>query len=115
LFGNVHWVVGTIVGVFHKTKDEGATMNEQVNSTMSKVVFLAQLFSVLFIWVFVCVITVWIVNLIQLSLELNDAPGASVGISIVAIPVFITLASVLTYVFVGLQREKSPTSTTEEK
>ncbi|MBI2618605.1 MAG: hypothetical protein HYW57_00815 [Ignavibacteriales bacterium] len=90
-------------------------MNEQLNSTKGKVVFLAQLFSVLFIWIFVCVITLWIINLILLSIELNDAPGASVAISIVAIPVFITLASVLTYVFVGLQREKHQTSTTEEK
>lgn len=90
-------------------------MNEHLKPPKGRMIFLAQLFSVLFIWIFVCVITVWIINLIVLSIELNDAPGASMAISVVAIPVFITLASVLTYVFVGLQREKPPTSTTEEK
>lgn len=82
---------------------------------MNRLIFLAQLFSVLFIWIFVCAITLWIVNLILLSLELNDAPGASVAISIIAIPVFIVLASVLTYVFVGLQKEAFQSSITEEK
>lgn len=55
------------------------------------------------IWVFVLSISSWIIHLIRLSLWLHDAPTASVGISIVAIPVFITCAAVLTYVFVGLQ------------
>jgi hypothetical protein len=35
---------------------------------------------------------------------LHDVPSASVGISIVAIPVFLMGAAILTYVFVGLQR-----------
>jgi len=65
---------------------------------------LLQLFSLLGIWVFVLGISGWILHLIQLALRLNDVPTASVGISIVAIPVFITGASVLTYVFIGLRR-----------
>ncbi|MDH3253200.1 MAG: hypothetical protein OEM41_10440 [Ignavibacteria bacterium] len=89
-------------------------MNGKPDSLKNRVIFLAQLCSVLFIWVFVCIITIWIVNLILLSIELNDAPGASVAISIVAIPVFIILAAVLTYVFVGLQREHHRTSTSTE-
>ena len=56
-------------------------------------------------WIFVLGIAFWIINLLKLSLELDDAFGASVGISLVAVPVFVTLAGVLTYVFVGLQRE----------
>jgi hypothetical protein len=58
----------------------------------------------LLIWVFVLSIAGWILHLLRLSHQLQDVPSASVGISIVAIPVFLTGASVLTYVFVGLQR-----------
>ena len=87
-------------------------MENEANHVPKRLIFLAQLLSVLFIWVFVGMITVWIINLIQLSIDLNDVPGASVAISIVAIPVFIVLASVLTYVFVGLQKENHRTSQT---
>ena len=73
---------------------------------LNKVIFIAQIVSVSLIWLFVIVITLWIINLLSLSIELRDMPGASVGISIVAIPIFMILASVLTYVFVGLQKGK---------
>lgn len=63
-----------------------------------------QIVSVSLIWVFVSVVAIWILNLISVAHRLNDALNASVGISIVAIPVFFTLAAVLTYVFVGLQK-----------
>jgi uncharacterized membrane protein YeiH len=85
------------------------------DSKLRKAIFAAQVLSVVLIWVFVVSISIWIVNLIRLSLELNDVPGASVAISIVAIPVFVVLASVLTYVFVGLQREKDRRFTTSEE
>ncbi len=81
-------------------------MNDHPDLHTSKAIFVAQLLSVLLIWVFVISITLWIINLIVLAIELNDAPGASVAISIVAIPVFITIASILTYVFIGLQKER---------
>lgn len=91
-------------------------INDQPNSTANKAILAAQIFSVLFIWVFVITITLWIINLIVLAVDLNDAPGASVAISIVAIPVFITLASILTYVFVGLHKKtETSISKTEEK
>lgn len=67
-------------------------------------VFALQVASVALIWVFVLGISAWILHLIRLSHRLQDVPSASVGISIVAIPVFLTGASVLTYVFVGLRR-----------
>jgi hypothetical protein len=35
---------------------------------------------------------------------LNDVPSASVGISIVAIPLFSVLISIFSYVFWGLKR-----------
>jgi hypothetical protein len=81
-------------------------MNFQNFYKGNKSIFIAQVISVSLIWIFVISISVWILNLISLSLELNDVPGASVGISIIAIPVFITLAGVLTYVFIGLQKTK---------
>jgi len=59
------------------------------------------------IWIFVTGVTLWIFNLIAVSHKLKDAFDASVGISLVAIPVFITLAMILTYVFIGLQKGKS--------
>jgi hypothetical protein len=63
-----------------------------------------QVASVAAIWVFVVGISLWIVNLLRLAHRLQDVPGASVAISIVAIPVFVTGAAVLTYVFIGLRR-----------
>ena len=81
-------------------------MNEEPTPRINKIIFIAQVLSVSLIWVFVIGIAVWIINLIRLALELQDVPGASVAISIVAIPVFLTLAAVLTYVFVGLQKER---------
>jgi len=66
-----------------------------------KIIFTAQYISISLIWILVVGIILWISNLIYLSVDLKDAPGISIGISLVAIPVFITLASILTYVFVG--------------
>jgi cytosine/uracil/thiamine/allantoin permease len=69
-----------------------------------------QIISISLIWVLFTGIAVWIVTLIKESLKLHDAPDASVGISIVAIPVFFTLASVLTYVFFGLRKGREEDS-----
>lgn len=63
-----------------------------------------QVVSISLIWLLFTGIAVWVLTLVKESLKLHDAPDASVGISIVAIPVFFLLASVLTYVFVGLRR-----------
>lgn len=73
----------------------------------NRLIFGLQVLSVVMIWAFVLGISSWIIHLIGLARRLNDVPSASVGISIVAIPVFLTGASVLTYVFVGLQRGKT--------
>ncbi|MGZ8446346.1 MAG: hypothetical protein ACXWWM_01040 [Candidatus Deferrimicrobiaceae bacterium] len=69
-----------------------------------KIIEMLQILSISLIWLLFAGIAVWIVILIRESLKLHDAPDASVGISIVAIPVFFLLASVLTYVFVGLRK-----------
>jgi hypothetical protein len=70
----------------------------------SRAIFIMQVISLMGIWVFVLGISAWIIRLITVANRLQDAETASVAISLVAIPVFLTGASVLTYVFVGLQR-----------
>lgn len=70
-------------------------------------IFLLQIASMLWMWVFVLGISAWIIHLLRLSHRLHDVPSASVGISIVAIPVFLAGATVLTYVFVGLQKGRA--------
>jgi hypothetical protein len=47
-------------------------------------------------------IVTWITHLIRTAWRLGDVPSASIGISLVAIPVFLTLLGVILYVFVGL-------------
>ncbi len=71
-----------------------------------KTIEVLQILSISLIWVLFTGIAVWIVNLIKESLRLHDAPDASVAISIVALLIFLVLASVLTYVFIGLRKGK---------
>ncbi len=75
-----------------------------------KTTYIAQVLSISLIWIFVISIAIWIINLLLVSIELKDVPGASIGISIIAIPVFFTLASILTYVFIGLHKEEKKLS-----
>lgn len=51
-------------------------------------------------------IIIWIFSLIWLSRKLHDVPSASVGISVVAIPVFAVLLWVFWYVFLGIIRNR---------
>jgi len=69
-----------------------------------KLLFSLQVISLVFVWVLFIAIGIWVINLLELSTRLHDAPSATIGISIVAIPIFLTLASVLTYVFIGLRK-----------
>ena len=73
----------------------------------AKIIFLLQIISISLIWMFVIGITWWILRLLITSINLQDAIDASVGISILVIPVFLTLAGIITYVFIGLQRNRS--------
>jgi hypothetical protein len=47
-------------------------------------------------------IITWITHLIRTAWRLGDTPSASIGISIVAIPVFLTLLGVILYVILGI-------------
>ncbi len=71
-----------------------------------KTIFGLQVASLVLIWVLVILIGIWVVNLLRLSYELPDVPSATFGISIIAVPVFVTIAGILTYVFIGLQKGK---------
>lgn len=62
------------------------------------------------VWLAVAILLVggiitWIIHLIRAAWALGDVPSASVGISIVAIPIFIVLMSVVLYVFLGLRAD----------
>lgn len=65
-----------------------------------------QIASIVYIWIFVLAVDSWILSLLRVARKLNDAINASVAIGIVAIPLFLTIASILTYVFVGLQKHR---------
>jgi cobalamin biosynthesis protein CobD/CbiB len=57
--------------------------------------------------VFIGGIIGWVTHLIRTSLRLRDVPSGAIGISLVAIPVFITLMCVLLYVLWGILRDRS--------
>ncbi len=75
---------------------------KHVQTPEGKIVFGFQLAMLASIILAIGGIIIWIIHLIRLSHELQDVPSASIGISIVAIPVFLTLLGVFTYVFWGL-------------
>ncbi|NIT04169.1 hypothetical protein GTO10_04575 [Candidatus Saccharibacteria bacterium] len=55
-----------------------------------------------FAFVLVGGIIIWILHLIRAAWTLDDVPSASIGISIVAIPIFLVFMGVVFYVFWGL-------------
>jgi hypothetical protein len=52
-------------------------------------------------------VVTWIGHLIRTAWRLKDVPSASIGISLVAIPVFLTLLGVVLFVFWGLIGDRS--------
>lgn len=44
----------------------------------------------------------WIIHLIRTAWSLGDVPSASIGISLVAIPIFLVFTGVILYVFWGV-------------
>lgn len=65
-----------------------------------------QIFSIIIMWIFVAAINIWILSLVSVARELKDALNASVVIGIMAIVLFLSIAGILTYVFIGLQRNQ---------
>jgi len=71
-----------------------------------KTIQIMQIASIVYIWIFVISVDSWIISLLRVAQRLDDALNASVAIGIVAIPLFLTIAGILTYVFVGLQKNR---------
>jgi len=71
-----------------------------------KTIRVLQIASIIYIWIFVLLVDWWILSLLQVARELNDSLNASVAIGIIAIPLFLSIASILTYVFIGLQKNR---------
>jgi CHASE2 domain-containing sensor protein len=63
-----------------------------------------QILSIVMMWAFLGGIVTWVLNMVRVSHSLGDALNASVGISLVAIPVYSLVAGILTYVYFGIQR-----------
>ncbi|MEE8336265.1 MAG: hypothetical protein V3S48_07515 [Candidatus Neomarinimicrobiota bacterium] len=80
-------------------------MHRQKKVTPPFILFL-QIMSISIIWLLFIGVNIWIINLIRLSRYLQDAQNATVVISIIILPLFGLLASVLTYVFVGLRKAR---------
>ncbi len=52
-------------------------------------------------------IIAWVTHLIRTSLKLHDVVSGAIGISLVSIPVFVTLMCVLLYVLWGILGDRS--------
>ena len=72
----------------------------------NKTIRILQIASIAYIWIFVIAVDIWIISLLVVAKRLDDALNASVAIGILAIPLFLTIAIILTYVFVGLQKHR---------
>lgn len=55
---------------------------------------------------FVGGLIVWVAHLIRVSVQMHDVPSASIGISLVAIPVFLLMLGVFNYLYWGLLRNR---------
>lgn len=78
-----------------------------MESKEKKLVFFFQLIPLILFWGITLGFGAFVIHLITIATEFRDAPSAAVGISLVAIPIQLTMVSVLTYVFVVLNRGKN--------
>ncbi|HKJ00312.1 MAG TPA: hypothetical protein VKB51_17700 [bacterium] len=67
-------------------------------------VFRAQLATLIGFSCFAALVITWIGRLIYISWVLADVFSASIGIALVAVPIFLGLAIIFNYVFWGLHR-----------
>ncbi len=86
----------------------------ETGSRDSKIVVFLQLLLPLSFTCAMLGLIAWIISLIILSRKLDDVPSASMGISIVAIPVFLVLLSIFWYVFLGIIRNQEPDEEEDE-
>jgi ABC-type Na+ efflux pump permease subunit len=74
------------------------------NETGDKIVVIFQVLPIIGVWCLALGMSTFVIYLINLAVEQKDVPSAAMGISIVVIPLLLILASVFTYVFVGMRR-----------
>jgi hypothetical protein len=60
--------------------------------------------SIFLMWGFAAGMFVFVPWLVLVAARWNDSPNWSLAISLVALPVYLTVAATLTYVFIGLRR-----------
>lgn len=84
-------------------EEEGGSMR----NTSGRVIRFLQYCTVAVMWVFSAAITLWVLQLASVAHALGDAFTASVGITLVALPIYWGLAGILTYTFFGLRRGRS--------
>lgn len=77
---------------------------EKTGDTYGPWVFRAQLAVLGGFCIFASLVILWISRLIYVSWHLEDVFSASIGIAIVAIPIFLFLVVMVNYVFWGLHR-----------
>lgn len=75
---------------------------ERPPSDFDRLVRTLQWIWVAFAFILVGGIIIWIIHLIRTAWNLGDVPSASIGISLVAIPVFLVFMGVVFYVFWGV-------------
>lgn len=75
----------------------------KIKSFLGSLIFI-QIILLSFLWMLASGMTILLINLVHVSYEVNDHQSASIAISILGIIVFWILASILTYVLVGLYK-----------
>lgn len=81
-------------------------MSQPTLAPDSKAVRFVQWSLLALVTVFICTVIGWVSHLIATAQRLQDTPSASVGISLVAIPVFLSLLSIVHFTFWGLLKDK---------
>lgn len=81
-------------------------MFTKIISFLKKPIFI-QIILLSFLWMLATGMTVLLINLVNVSGEVNDHQTASIAISILGITVFWVLAGILTYVLSGLYRGRN--------
>jgi uncharacterized membrane protein len=81
-------------------------MFNKIKSFFESLIFI-QIILLSFLWILAFGMTVLLINLVNVSGEVDDHQTASIAISILGIIVFWILAGILTYVLAGLYRGRN--------
>jgi len=81
-------------------------MFNKIKSFIESLIFI-QIILLSFLWMLASGMTILLINLVNVSGEVNDHQTASIAISILGITVFWILAGILTYVLAGLYRSRN--------